>query len=56
MELAKELAGAGFDMGTKTLEVHCKAFKDNSRALEMVWTPKTHPRKKTSQHKIASFL
>jgi hypothetical protein len=46
MELAKELAGAGFELGTNTPKVHCKAFEDNSGALEMTKTHKLRPRTK----------
>jgi hypothetical protein len=41
MELAKELANAGFNMmGVSTPKIHCKAFEDNSGALEMAKTHK----------------
>jgi hypothetical protein len=40
MELAKELAEAGFELGTNTPKIHCKAFEDSSGALEMATTPK----------------
>jgi hypothetical protein len=35
MELAKEVAKAGFTMGAKIPEVHCKAFEDNTRWQEL---------------------
>jgi hypothetical protein len=55
MELAKELAKAGFNMGTKTPEVHCKAFEDNSGALEMARTSKMRPRTKHLNIKYHHF-
>jgi hypothetical protein len=55
MDLAKELAKAGFDMGTKTPKVHCKAFEDNSGALKMARTPKMRPRTKHLNIKYHHF-
>jgi hypothetical protein len=55
MELAKELAKAGFNMGTKNPEVHCKEFEDNSGALEMARTPKMRPRTKHLKIKYHHF-
>jgi hypothetical protein len=34
-----ELASAGFELGTNTPKVHCKALDDNSGVLEMAKTP-----------------
>jgi hypothetical protein len=55
MELAKELAGAGFVLGTKVPRVHCKAVEDNSGALEMAKTPKLRPRTKHLNIKYQHF-
>jgi hypothetical protein len=55
MELVKELAKAGFKLGTKTPQVHCKAFEDNSGALEMARTPKMRPRTKHLSIKYHHF-
>jgi hypothetical protein len=55
MELAKELAHAGFNLGTKIPRVHCKAFEDNSGALEMARTPKMRPRTKYLNIKYHHF-
>jgi hypothetical protein len=55
MELAKELSSAGFTMVTKTPEVHCKAFEDNSGAPEMARTPKMRPRTKHLNIKYQHF-
>jgi hypothetical protein len=35
MELVKELAKTGFNLGTNTPQVHCKAFEDNSGDSEI---------------------
>jgi hypothetical protein len=51
----KELANAGFDLGTATPTVHCKAFEDNSGALEMAQTPKMRPRTKHLNIKYHHF-
>jgi hypothetical protein len=55
MELAKELAKAGFNLGTETPKVQCKAFEDNSGALEMAQTPKMSPRTKHLNIKYHHF-
>jgi hypothetical protein len=55
MELVKELTKAGFDLGTKTPKVHCKAFEDNGGALEMARTPKMLPRTKHLNIKYHHF-
>ena len=46
MELVKELGLCNIEFQFHPLKVHCKAFKDNSGALELVWMPKIHPRMK----------
>jgi hypothetical protein len=55
MKLVKELARAGFKLGTKTPQVHCKAFEDNSGALEMARTPKMRPSTKHLNIKYHHF-
>jgi hypothetical protein len=55
MELAKELSAAGFNLGIITPKVHCKAFEDNSGALEMARTPKMRPRTKHLNIKYHHF-
>jgi Reverse transcriptase (RNA-dependent DNA polymerase) len=55
MRLASELAAAGFPLGTDTPEIHCKAFEDNSGALEMARTPKMRPRTKHMNIKYHHF-
>jgi hypothetical protein len=56
MELAKELSAAGgFNLGTNSPQVHCKAFEDNSGALEMGRTPKMRPQTKHLNIKYHRF-
>jgi hypothetical protein len=43
MELARELSDAGFNLGVSTPKIHCKAFEDNSGALEMARISKLRP-------------
>jgi hypothetical protein len=38
MELLKEMKQLGFQVQSTTPQVHCKVFKDNSRALEIATT------------------
>jgi Reverse transcriptase (RNA-dependent DNA polymerase) len=56
MELAKELLSAGFNLGIDTPRIHCKAFEDNSGALEMAKTPKLRPRTKHLNIKYHTFV
>ena len=44
MELVKELKAAGFKIYSETTRVFCKAFEDNSGALELARLPKIRPR------------
>ena len=46
MNILKELEDKGFKGGDKLPEIHCKAFEDNSGALELAQTPKMRPRTK----------
>ena len=46
MELVKETAKFGIDMNQDAPEVHCKAFEDNSGALEIAKEYKIRPRTK----------
>jgi hypothetical protein len=55
MELVKYLSKAGFNLGTTKPQVHCKAFEDNSGALEMARTPKMRPRTKHLNIKFHHF-
>jgi Reverse transcriptase (RNA-dependent DNA polymerase) len=55
MELARELSDAGFNLGVSTPKIHCKAFEDNSGALEMARTPKLRPRTKHLNIKYHHF-
>lgn len=55
MGLIKELADAGFHLNRQTPIVHCKAFEDNSGALEMARTPKMRPHTKHINIKYHHF-
>ena len=46
MELLKELKREGFSTYSSSPTVYCKAFEDNSGALELARTPKMRPRTK----------
>ena len=46
MELVKELQQNGYDFTAMRPIVHCRVFKDNSRALEIATVPKMRPRTK----------
>jgi Reverse transcriptase (RNA-dependent DNA polymerase) len=46
MQLVDEAKGLGWNTFVGTPTVHCKVFKDNSGALEMVRLPKMRPRTK----------
>ena len=43
MQLLREMKVNGFSMLSTSPEVHCQAFEDNSRALELACTPKMQP-------------
>jgi hypothetical protein len=43
MELLKEIQSQGHEIQSKTTEVHCKVFEDNSGALEIAKFPKYRP-------------
>lgn len=55
MRMANELASSKFPLGTDVPIVHCKAFEDNSGALEMARTPKMRPRTKHINLKYHHF-
>eukprot|EP00957_Ditylum_brightwellii_P002070 159188-Ditylum_brightwellii.AAC.1 len=46
MQLLKEMKQEGIAIGSVTPNVHCKAFKDNTGALELVKAPKMRPHTK----------
>ena len=46
MELIKELKSEGFPTLSTSPKIYCKAFEDNSGALEMAKFPKLRPRTK----------
>jgi hypothetical protein len=55
IRLIKELDAAGFDVNSKTPEIHCKLFEDNVGALTMAKTPKMRPRTKHMNLKYHHF-
>jgi histone deacetylase 1/2 len=55
MDLVKEARQHGFDFPFAPARVHCKAFEDNSGALEMAQTPKLRPRTKYINVKYHHF-
>jgi hypothetical protein len=55
MDLIKEARQHGFDFPFAPAKVHCKAFEDNSGALEMAQTPKLRPRTKYINVKYHHF-
>ena len=55
MELVKEINKAGFKVISTTANVHCKAFEDNSGALELARLPKMRPRTKHINIKYHHF-
>jgi Reverse transcriptase (RNA-dependent DNA polymerase) len=55
MRLINELKLSGFDIPGETPRVLCKAFEDNSGALEMARTPKMRPRTKHLNIKYHHF-
>jgi hypothetical protein len=50
-DLIREAWQHGFDFPLAPAKVHCKAFEDNSGALEMAQTPKLRPRTKDINEK-----
>jgi hypothetical protein len=46
MKLLKEMKKRGYPISTTQARVHCRVFKDNSRALEMAQVHKYQPRTK----------
>ncbi len=55
MNMIQELADHGFHFNTSTPKVHCKAFQDNSGAIEMANVPKFRPRTKHMNIKYHHF-
>jgi hypothetical protein len=55
MKLITEIKSAGFDVPGSIPKVHCKAFEDNSGALEMAKTHKMRPRTKHINIKYHHF-
>jgi histone deacetylase 1/2 len=55
MEQIREARTFGFDFPYAPARVHCKAFEDNSGALEMAVTPKIRPRTKYINCKYHHF-
>lgn len=55
MELIKELRDEGFTINDNLPEVNCKAFEDNSGALEMAKVHKLRPRTKHINIKYHHF-
>jgi hypothetical protein len=55
MRLINEINSAGFKVPGESPKVHCKAFEDNSGALEMARTPKMRPRTKHLNIKYHHF-
>ena len=59
MELLKEMKEKGFDVLYHKIKVHCRVFKDNSGAIEMVVVHKWRPRTKhlaTKLHHYRSYV
>jgi len=59
MQLLQELKDKGFHQTNATPVVHCKAFEDNSGALELSIVPKMRPRTKhinNVYHHVRSFV
>jgi histone deacetylase 1/2 len=55
MDLIKETKSHGFDFPFAPAKIHCKAFEDNSGALEMAQTHKPRPRTKYINVKYHHF-
>jgi hypothetical protein len=55
MELLKEIQSQGHEIQSKTTEVHCKVFEDNSGALEIAKFPKYRPRTKHLNIRLFHF-
>jgi histone deacetylase 1/2 len=55
MDLIQEARKHGIDLPLAPARVHCKAFEDNSGALEMAQTPKLRPRTKYINVKYHHF-
>jgi hypothetical protein len=55
MELVTEMRLEGFDMEATTPTVHCRAFEDNSGAIELATVHKTRPRTKHLNVKYHHF-
>ena len=55
MSMVEELASNGFHFNTETPSVHCKAFQDNTGAIEIANVPKFRPRTKHLNIKYHHF-
>lgn len=55
MELLKEIQSQGHKIQSKTTEVHCKVFEDNSGAVEIAKFPKYRPRTKHLNIRLFHF-
>jgi len=55
MELLKEIQSQGHKIQSKTTEVHCKVFEDNSGAVEIAKFPKYRPRTKHLNVRLFHF-
>jgi hypothetical protein len=55
MELVAEMKIEGLDMRATTPTVHCRAFEDNSGAIELAMVHKTRPRTKHLNVKYHHF-
>ena len=55
IKMIKELAEQGFHFNTTTPTVRCKAFQDNTGAIEMAIVPKYRPRTKHMNIKYHHF-
>ena len=55
MEIAQEMQGKGYDILSTQTVVQCRAFQDNSGALELASTPKYRPRTRYLSVKLFHF-
>jgi hypothetical protein len=55
LEILKELKAASFEYDIAIPKVHCKAFEDNTGAVEMARLPKMRPRTKHINIKYHHF-
>ena len=55
MDLIQELIQRKISTYSVRTQVHCKAFEDNSGAVEMARMPKMHPRTRHINHRYHHF-